>query len=266
MKAPGTRSDPSLATTVVHGLAVLQSFTMTEPALGNKELAARTGLSKATISRLTYTLALKGLLLYDAQLRRYRLGAGVLSLAYPMLSGIRLRQLARPFMRALADQCEGSVSLGMYDNLHMVYIETSRGHEAMGFRPDIGARLPLLASAMGRAWLASCAAETRKQVLAEIARVQPWQLTTHGAAWEHAQRDWTTKGYCLSFGDWQADVHAVAAALPHPVAGDRLVFNFGIPVSRLKNRGIEHIAAKPLLTMVSDIDQRMQLAEAQDEY
>ncbi len=265
MKAPGTRNDPSLATTVVHGLAVLQSFRMTEPALSNKELAARTGLSKATISRLTYTLALKGLLLYDAQLRRYRLGAGVLSLAYPMLSGIGLRQLARPFMRALADQCEGSVSLGMYDNLHMVYIETSRGHEAMGFRPDIGARLPLLASAMGRAWLASCDARTRQNVLAEIARAQPWQLTTHGAAWEQAQRDWDKKGYCLSFGDWQADVHAVAVALPRPIAGDRLVFNCGMPVSRLKNRGIEQVAAKPLLAMVNDIDQRTRLTDMPDD-
>ncbi len=258
MKTTEVNSDPRFATTVAHGMSVLQCFRMTEPALSNKDLAERTGLSKATISRLTYTLELKGLLLYDGELRRYRLGAGILSLAHPMLSGIRLRQLARPFMRALADRCEGSVSLGMYDNLHMVYIETSRGHEAIGFRPDIGARLPLLGSAMGRAWLANASSIVRKSVLQQIRSEDDWQLQTHGAAWRRAQRDWRAKGYCLSYGDWQADVHAVAVALPAPIIGDYLVFNCGVPVSRLKDKSIEDVAAGPLLAMVNEVVQCMQ--------
>jgi len=258
MKNTSTHSDPRFATTVAHGMAVLQCFRMAEPALSNKDLAERTGLSKATISRLTYTLALKGLLLYDGQLRRYRLGAGILSLAHPMLSGIRLRQMARPFMRALADRCEGSVSLGLYDNLHMVYLETSRGHEAIGFRPDIGARLPLLGSAMGRAWLANASSTMRKSVLQQIRSEDDWQMQTHGAAWRRAQRDWNNKGYCLSFGDWQADVHAVAVALPVPIFGEHLVFNCGVPVSRLKDKSIEDVAAGPLLAMVDEVVQHMQ--------
>jgi len=258
MEDTNINSDPRFATTVAHGMSVLQCFRMAEPVLSNKELAERTGLSKATISRLTYTLALKGLLLYDVQLRRYRLGAGILSLAHPMLSGIRLRQLARPYMRALADRCEGSVSLGLNDKLHMVYIETSRGHEVIGYRPDIGARLPLLASAMGRAWLANASSDMRERVLAQIRRDDAAQLQTHGAAWERARHDWNTKGYCLSFGDWQADVHAVAAALRDPVDGDYLVFNCGVPVSRLGNKTIEDIAAGPLLAMIDKINQCMQ--------
>lgn len=264
MKGTDTHSDPRFATTVAHGMAVLQCFRMAEPALSNKELAERTGLSKATISRLTYTLALKGLLLYDVQLRRYRLGAGILSLAHPMLSGIRLRQMARPFMRALADRCEGSVSLGLNDKLHMVYIETSRGHEAVGFRPDIGARLPLLASAMGRAWLANASSAVRESVLAQIRSEGGWQLQTHGAAWERALHDWNTKGYCLSFGDWQADVHAVAVAMRDPIDGDYLVFNCGVPVSRLKGRTIEAVAAGPLLAMVDEIN-KYRLLEAKND-
>ncbi|MHC8946987.1 IclR family transcriptional regulator [Advenella incenata] len=264
MEDTGRHSDPRFATTVAHGMSVLQCFRMAEPALSNKELAERTGLSKATISRLTYTLALKGLLLYDVQLRRYRLGAGILSLAHPMLSGIRLRQMARPYMRALADRCEGSVSLGLNDKLHMVYIETSRGHEVIGYRPDIGARLPLLASAMGRAWLANASSEMRERVLAQIRSEDASQLQMHGAAWERARHDWNTKGYCLSFGDWQADVHAVAVALRDPVGGDYLVFNCGVPLSRLKNRTIEAVAAGPLLAMVDEIN-KCRLLEAQND-
>src|SRR5690606_12406557 len=54
---PGQRhADPAFATTLAHGLSVLQAFRHGEPALSNRELADRTGLSKATISRLTTTL------------------------------------------------------------------------------------------------------------------------------------------------------------------------------------------------------------------
>ena len=67
-------ADPAFATTLAHGLSVLQAFRHGEPALSNRELADRTGLSKATISRLTTTLMQRGLLRYDASLRRYRLG------------------------------------------------------------------------------------------------------------------------------------------------------------------------------------------------
>src|SRR5690606_26151457 len=128
-------------------------------------LAERTSLSRATVSRLTYTLTTRGMLLYDKQLRRYRLGAAALSLSYPLLASISIRQLARPLMRQLADQVGGSVSIGMQERLHMVYLETSRGHEAIGFRPDIGAQLPMLSTAMGRAWLAQAPESEYERVL-----------------------------------------------------------------------------------------------------
>lgn len=144
-------ADPAFATTLAHGLSVLQAFRHGEPALSNRELSDRTGLSKATISRLTTTLMQRGLLRYDAGLRRYRLGTAVLSLSYPLLASIKVRQLARPLMKRLADAAGGSASLGMHHGLSMVYVETCRGHDAVSFRPDIGALLPLLPSAMGRA-------------------------------------------------------------------------------------------------------------------
>src|SRR3546814_19102869 len=95
---------------VLLSLMVLQTFHHGEPALSNKELTERTGLSKATISRLTYTLLQRGLLLYDARLRRYRLGPAVLSLSSPLLASTKIRQLARPLMKRLPDHAGGSAA------------------------------------------------------------------------------------------------------------------------------------------------------------
>ena len=56
----GRHPDPAFATTLAHGLSLLQTFRHGEPALSNRELSDRTGLSKATISRLTSTLVQRG--------------------------------------------------------------------------------------------------------------------------------------------------------------------------------------------------------------
>ena len=72
-KAVADHSDPSFATTLAHGLDVLSAFRTGTGALSNADLAASTGLSRPTVSRLTHTLAQLGYLKRDAR-GRFELG------------------------------------------------------------------------------------------------------------------------------------------------------------------------------------------------
>ena len=104
MAAPSSaelQADPSFATTLAHGLDVLAAFRNGAGSLSNADLAQHTGLSRPTVSRLTYTLAQLGYLKRDAK-GRFELGLGVLAAAYPVLSALKVRQLARPLMRDFA--------------------------------------------------------------------------------------------------------------------------------------------------------------------
>src|SRR5205823_351341 len=83
------------------GLDVLAAFRNRSGSLSNADLALHTGLSRPTVSRLTYTLAQLGYLKRDAK-GRFQLGLGILAAAYPVLSALKVRQLARPLMRDLA--------------------------------------------------------------------------------------------------------------------------------------------------------------------
>ena len=60
---------------MAHGLALLEAFDAGHAALTNKDLANRSGLSKATVSRLSSTLQTQGLLECVPGERRYRLGS-----------------------------------------------------------------------------------------------------------------------------------------------------------------------------------------------
>ena len=55
--------------------------------LANGEIAERTGLSRATVSRLTQTLVAAGLLQLDGRHRAYRLAPAVLTFAHAMRTG-----------------------------------------------------------------------------------------------------------------------------------------------------------------------------------
>ncbi|MDQ2779602.1 MAG: IclR family transcriptional regulator [Pseudomonadota bacterium] len=249
--------DPDFATTLAHGLQVLQCFTVGTPALGNKELAERTGLSKATISRLTYTLALRGLVIFDPQMRRYRLGSTALTIGYPLLASLRIRQVARARMKALAEAVGGSVSLGMRDRFRMVYVETSRGHDLSAWRPDIGAAVPMLPTAMGRTWLANADTVERGAVLASIEAETPGQVQRFGGQLKQAQTDLRRRGFCISRGAWRADVHAVAVPLARPLEGETLVFNCGVLTVRLAPKQMESEVGPRLVALVRQVEAEM---------
>jgi len=92
---------------------------------------------------------------------RYLLGFGLLTLGYPLLASMQLRQMARPLMMQLAREIEGAVSLVIRDGIDMLYVETARVNEALPTHPDIGSKLPMLSTAAGRAWL--CGAPARER-------------------------------------------------------------------------------------------------------
>lgn len=225
--------DQRFATTLAHGLALLRCFTPFEPSLSNGELARKSGLSKATVSRLSYTLELIGLLRFDQEARRYRLGAASLSIGHPLMAHLTVRQIARPLMQSLADQTGGTVSLGLRHRASIIYVETTRAHDAGDFRPDIGATLPLLDTAVGRAWLAACDDEERDNAMAWLAREHKVTARAVRETIDTAIDDLANKGYCVSLGNFRPDVNAVAVPLKERFRGELIMLNCGVLSSRM---------------------------------
>lgn len=230
--------DRQFSMNLARGLEVLRAFTATDPVLGNREIADRTGLPKPTVSRLTYTLTLLGYLMRDSAAQKYRLGSGVLSLSHPLLASLQVRQVARPLMEQLAQKTACSVNLGMRDRADVVYLDTARADAANQYLPDIGSTRPLFASAMGRALILACPPAERTAILNYL-KVQDRDLyDAHCAAWESDQKLFAAHGFCHSRGDWRKDVHAVAVPvrLPkreQPVAMNCTITGYGTRKDKL---------------------------------
>ena len=201
------------------GIAILRAFRPGTELLGNGELAERTGLSRASISRLTQTLTEAGYLEYCVPQRAYRLGAPVLTLGHAMRSGSPVLRVATPPMTALARRLRINVGLAVRDGDEMVYLESVRFNTKGSQRSVVsGQRVPIELTALGRAWLAVAPEIERKTLLAQlrVKRHKRWRKleTEVGEAAAHVKLN----GYCVA--SWQPQVIALATPLlsaQHPI-------------------------------------------------
>ena len=231
--AKPAKQDRHFVTALARGLQVLSCFHSGDSQLGNQELAERCGLPKSTVSRLTMTLTRLGYLIQTPDTGRYRLGMATLSLGSAMLSRLDLRQVARPLMQELAAFAGASVSLGARDRFSMIYIEHCRGPAALTLSMDVGARIPLATSAMGRAYLAVLDEHQRAEVMGQVQAhdAQSWPKVRAGI--ERAVKDHAKLGVTCSFGDWQKDVNGIARAFQPGGGLPPMAISCGGPASRV---------------------------------
>jgi DNA-binding IclR family transcriptional regulator len=228
------REDRQFVTALARGLDILRCFSRKDRELGNREIAARTGLPKPTVSRLTFTLMQMGYLTCAPDTKRYSLSVGVLAFSNAYLGTLDVRNIARPLMQGLADDLHATVSLGAPDpsSLHMVYLEITQGAGQM-FRMsmDVGSRVPHGWTAMGRAYLAALTPEQREERLSLYKKDTPrarWNEIGMGI--DRAVRDYERFGFCLSVGEWNKDVWAVGAPMVSREGGRILAFNCSGPI------------------------------------
>jgi DNA-binding IclR family transcriptional regulator len=219
--------DVRLVQAVARGLSVLRAFRPGENSLSNSELAERTGLSKPTISRLSQTLSALGYLSIVPRTGHYQLGAGIVALCHSLLAGMPHRIAARPVLQEIADFSRLPASVGMRDQLVMLTIETAHHRQMRPARFDLGSRLPIETSAMGRAYLFALAEDEREALLQRIRMQWPrseWRgvRARIDAAFESIAK----RGFCVSLGDRQPDVYAVGAPVV-TADGAVLAFNCG---------------------------------------
>ncbi|WP_225785441.1 IclR family transcriptional regulator [Xenophilus sp. Marseille-Q4582] len=252
--APRPKEDRHFVTALARGLEVLACFRSGDRLLGNQEIAQRCRLPKSTVSRLTATLTRLGYLIHVEDSGKYRLGTATLSLGSAMLVRLDVRQVARPLMQELADFARAEVSLGTRDRLSMIYVENCRSSALHTLSLDVGSRISLATSAMGRAWLAAVPAGERGEVLAQIQARQgeAWPEIQQGI--EQAQQDYRSLGVTTSFGDWQKNVNAIARAFQPGRGLPPMVINCGGPSFNVAQEKLLAEARPRLLEIVARIE------------
>lgn len=249
--------DRQFITALQRGLDILRCFRPTDTALGNQELAERSCLPNSTVSRLTYTLSKLGYLVYLEETGRYRMGVPVLGLGYACLGGLKVREVAQPYMDALAEHAGNGIliAMGGRDAFSMIYVACARSPGVVSLQLNIGSRISLARSSMGRAYLAAATAEERDTLMRGIEERTPKER------WPQLQEEIlraideiATRGFCLNSGEWHADVNSVGVPLvPLHGGGPILALNCGGPAYLLSRERLEGDLGPRLAEMVRGI-------------
>jgi DNA-binding IclR family transcriptional regulator len=251
---PEFEHDRKFVVALARGLEVLRAFTPAEGLLGNQEIAQRTGLPKPTVSRLTYTLTKLGHLTHVPRLGKYQLAPAALAIGYSTLANMRIRQIARPFMQELANHSQTAVSLGSRDRLNIIYVEHCLSAGAVMRRLDLGSRIPIATTAMGRALLAVLPAKDRDWLMQHIARREGERWPKIRAGIEQAVKDLARRGFTVSAGEWHPDVSAVGVPLIAPDGTGIFAFNCGAPAFQFTRERLESDVGPRLVNLVRNVE------------
>ena len=239
------------------GLQLLDCFRSAERFLGSQELVERSGLPKATVSRLVRTLVSYGYLEFAEKQGKYYLGAGVLSLGFSALGSMGIRQVARPLMRELAEQSSASVGIGTRDRRAMVYVENCASAANHNFRLNTGSRVPLATSALGRAYYCGLTEEERAVLLRDLSTRTPAEYRETKAALDAGLRSFEKLGFCVSIGEWQTDVNAVGVPFRSADGTAVLGFNCCGPAFQLPKEDLMEKWGPRLVNLVRNVEAAM---------
>jgi DNA-binding IclR family transcriptional regulator len=255
MKRQGKKvaTDRSFVVALSRGLDVLRAFRPNDGLLGNQEIAARTNLPKPTVSRLTYTLTKLGYLTPVPRFEKYQLAPAAMALGYAALANLGVRHLSEPYREELMRETGGAVAVGGRDRLSMIYFGQSRGM-TIGVQLDVGSRVPIATTAMGRAYLWALSEDERNKLLQELKEHYGprWAKMRDGV--ERAGECVARHGFVISAGEWHDDIAAAGVALKLNDGTGPYAFNCGAPAFRFTEERLRNDIGPRLLTMVRNIE------------
>lgn len=231
-----SRTGVSVASRV---LSVLGAFDATHRHLTLSEIARRAGLPLPTAHRLVGELAEWGALVRRPD-GAYVVGRRLWDLGLLAPVQTDLRQTASPFLHDLYGATLATVHLAVPDGTEVLYVDRHSGHDSVPVVSQVGSRLPMHATGVGKALLAYAAPDIVAAVLADLRRVTPYTVTQPGRLRAQLRRV-RQDGYAQTTEEMSLGACSVAVPIWGPDA--TVVAALGIVVARLERDRPRLVAA-----------------------
>ncbi|WP_171042226.1 IclR family transcriptional regulator [Sinomonas gamaensis] len=232
---------------IARAAAVLFAFSAEKPELTLGEIAKRAELPPSTVRRLLVQLIDAGLIDQDGSSRTYALSLRLAQLGAVALGSRDLVQRANPVMRALTSRVGEAVFLGQLSPQGVVYLAVTQPDTAVRISTRAGEVRPAHTTSMGKALLASLAAND----------VEAW-VASHplGSGTQFAHTDPQTlrsdlegvrsRGYAVNNRESSAEFTSVAAPVRDHRGATVAALAISAPAYRIPRERIPELGAAVL--------------------
>lgn len=210
----GERMKKSLysAPSVKKAFKVLHALADSPARLGVSELAKQLKIGKSTVHGITSAMEEIGILVRDPLDKKYSVGYRLMELGRKTYGKIELREIARIPMERLMEKVGETVFLGVMNGDHITILDVVESNNAMKITSPPGTRLPLLAGATGKIFLAQLEEKKVREIVQKMGLVRYTSKSVLDPKKFISEVEETKKrGYAIDDEAYLLGVRAVAA-------------------------------------------------------
>lgn len=156
------------APSVKKAFKIVQTIADSSAGIGVSALAKQLRMGKSTVHGITSALEELGVLVRDPLQKKYTVGYTLLELSRKAYRKVELREMARVPMEILMEKVGETVFLGIMNGDHITILDVVESHNEMKITSPPGTRLPLLAGATGKVFLAQLEERKAKEIVQKM--------------------------------------------------------------------------------------------------
>jgi len=202
---------------IAKAFQILELIAKKDKRMTLSDLSRELGINKSTVHGIAHALERAGAIVRDNTTRRYALGMTLFELAKAGSVRIDLKDIAHPIMEDLMKSTLQSVFLGIRSGEHVSIIDIVESTQALKITSPIGTRVPLLAGAIGKAFLASMEESQAISLIRVLGlrRFTEKSITDSGLYMKQVAEA-CVSGYGLDDEEYIQGVRAVASVIHNP--------------------------------------------------
>jgi IclR family KDG regulon transcriptional repressor len=234
--------------TVAKAIQLLKMFSADHEEWGVSELGRAVNMDKVIVHRLLRALADGGLLVQDAETRRYRIGPGLFALAQRNLGSVDVTALARPYLERLRDETGETILLSVRRGDVVVVALPCESRQAVRVSAVVGDSVPMYCSASGRVFLAFGSSALLHELKASQLRAMTPHTITKKDAIAKQLVEIKRRGWSVDDEEIVEGVRAIAAPVFGPTGEVECCVALRAPSARLSRIEMPKVARKVVAT------------------
>jgi DNA-binding IclR family transcriptional regulator len=223
---PGTQS-------VLRAVALLKTFSDSQPELSLTDLVSALDLNKTTVYRLLTALESEGMVARDPGTDAYRLGPEIIALGGRAMRSNPLRIVSRPMLERLSKLTGETATLEVLAGKNVLILDEVAGQYLLGTAPSIGTHWPAHATSTGKVLMAHLPEAQQQEGLEALLDPSTARALATLRALKEELSLVQLQGYAVAVEELEAGYVAIAAPVQRHDGQVVAAIGVGGPSSRL---------------------------------
>jgi len=239
---------------LARGLEILSLFTIERFSLNLTEIVTATQLNKSTAFRMVSTLEMLEYLERDPATRCYRPGLKVLQLGFAALNSLEISKIAQPYLKSLSNETGETTNMTIRDGADILYIARNPSRHIISVNTQLGSRLPVYCTSMGKALLIDLSWRELFDLLGEgpYPKLGPNTIISLDVLVSELERV-RQQGFAINDEEMATGLISVAAPIRGPDKKVIAAINISVAGSRISRQELESYLAPKIVDTAHQI-------------